>query len=294
MNLILLTFGERLENHYQAAFAILSFLKDPLVQRVIVVTDQKDFYHFFNGKVDIIDINKQTLNEWQGEQQFFWRIKIKALEYVQIHYPNEHLLYIDSDTFLAGNLAIIDAQLNQGHTLMHKRECALADNTDNTLQKMYLALKGKFFAGIEINAQSSMWNAGVIALPAGKAQEIIRLSLQICDEICTTDCPRRLVEQFAFSIALAHSAEMKACDDVIGHYWGNKPEWNKMIADFFAETLLKQFSLLQCIALVASSDWNKLPLHKKQRSTNLKLKCLIDKLFCDKNIHYFTDKKKCG
>ncbi|WP_090655850.1 hypothetical protein [Basfia succiniciproducens] len=288
MNIVLLTFGSRLENHYQASFAILSFLKDPAVKRVIMVTDRPEFYAFFGNKIEFIQINEDTLTQWQGEYQFFWRVKIKALEKVQKRYPAEHLLYIDSDTFLATDLAGIQDKLSQNQLFMHKLECALGDEIDNTTKKMHNSLKDKTFAGIRLDSQSTMWNAGVIALPANKAKEIITLSLQLCDEICATDCTRRLVEQFSFSIALNHYGELNACDHIIGHYWGNKNEWNKLISAFFVNALLKNLSLQDCINEVAEFDWNRLPIHKKQRSTNSKLKALTDKYFPDKNISYFS------
>ncbi|MGF7453347.1 hypothetical protein [Pasteurella bettyae] len=288
MNLVLLTFGERLENHYQACFSILSFLKDPNIKNVIIVTDRADFYQFLNGQVKFIHINQQTLKEWQGKYQFFWRIKIKALEIVQQHYPEQNLLYIDSDTFLASNLDKMYIALNQGQTFMHKAEYTLGSQANNTIKKMYQSLNGQTFANIPLNEHSMMWNAGVIALPANKAKEIIQLTLQLCDEICATNCTRRLVEQFSFSIALNHQIQLQACDNLIGHYWSNKEEWNEMIAKFFVNGYLQNMSLEEAINQLRDFDWNCLPIHKKQRNTKTRLIKLIDHLFPAKNIQYFS------
>lgn len=138
------------------------------------------------------------MTQWQGEFQFFWRVKIKALEAVYARYPLSALLYVDSDMFLAGNLTALSSHFAQGGCVMHLAECRLADNTDKTLRKMHRTLHGKTIAGVEIGDDSLMWNAGVIGLCAQKAKSIIALSLQLCDEICATNCPRRLVEQFSF------------------------------------------------------------------------------------------------
>ncbi|EIJ71834.1 hypothetical protein [Pasteurella bettyae] len=288
MNLVLLTFGERLENHYQACFSILSFLKDPNIKNVIIVTDRADFYQFLNGQVKFIHINQQTIKEWQGKYQFFWRIKIKALEIVQQHYPEQNLLYIDSDTFLASNLDKMYIALNQGQTFMHKAEYTLGSQANNTIKKMYQSLNGQTFANIPLNEHSMMWNAGVIALPANKAKEIIQLTLQLCDEICATNCTRRLVKQFSFSIALNHQVQLQACDNLIGHYWSNKEEWNEMIAKFFVNGYLQNMSLEEAINQLRDFDWNCLPIHKKQRNTKTRLIKLIDHLFPAKNIQYFS------
>ncbi|WP_386698022.1 hypothetical protein [Lonepinella sp. MS14436] len=290
MNLTLLTFGERLENHYQACFAILTFLRDPQIEKVIVITDRPDFYRVFGDRIEFIEINQTTLQKWQGKYHFFWRVKIKALQTVQAQYPAQHLLYVDSDTFLATPLTEMQHQLNQGQTFMHLKEGILSEQSNRTWQKMHRTLVGKTFANIEIRPDSVMWNAGVVALPAEKAQAILALALQLCDEICGTDCERKLVEQFSFSVALNQHQPLQPCNTIIGHYWGNKTEWNNMIADFFVNAQLKNLSLQDCIALLAEKDWNELPLSKKQRNTNAKLKKFIDWIFPDKNIYYFKQK----
>lgn len=51
MNLLLLTFGDNTDNHQQAVFAALSFMRDPHIRRVLVVTDRPDFYRWLYGTV---------------------------------------------------------------------------------------------------------------------------------------------------------------------------------------------------------------------------------------------------
>lgn len=293
MNLLLLTFGTRIENHYQAAFSILSFLNDEHIETVLVVTDYPDFYRFFGNKVECLPIDEGQLKNWQGDAQFFWRVKIKVLEFAFSRYPDRHLLYVDSDTFLASNLTALSFALDCGRSLMHKKEYGFSDvkKTSNTEREMFSVLNHKTFSNILIDHRSEMWNAGVIALPKTKAKEIILLSLMLCDDICKTNSPRRLVEQFSFSLALNHLTELLPCDDVIGHYWGNKSEWNQLISQFFVEALLKNKTRNQCVEELKQFDWNILPLAKKQRSTNYKLKKWIDNLFPTKGIRYFNEGK---
>lgn len=289
MNLLLLTFGSNLENHYQAAFCVLTFLKDPKIKNVIIITDYPEFYYLFGNKIEIITIDKSKLNDWKGKYDFFWRIKIKALELAQLKYPNEHLIYVDSDTFLASDTSDILKKLDNNIGVMHIFEYKLSNiSQSNTARKMYSALNGKTFSSITINHHTEMWNAGVIALPKDKAKQIIDLSLTLCDEICATNCPRRLVEQFAFSLALKHFTDLSPCDNAIGHFWGNKSEWNQCISQFFVEAALKQKTLTECINDLKSFNWNSIPLEKKVRSTNLKLTKWVNKLFPCKNIRFFS------
>ncbi|OOF67934.1 hypothetical protein BKG89_08600 [Rodentibacter caecimuris] len=288
MNIVLLTFGKNLENHYQAAFCILTFLKDKNIKNIIVLTDSPEFYQFISEYVKIILITEEILSEWQGEYRFFWRIKIKALEFIFRKYPDEHLFYVDSDIFLAKNLDLIHRGLDKGRSFMHKKEYLFSDKGDsNTERKMIACLNNKIFSGIQFNENTPMWNAGVIALPKEKAAALINLSLNICDEICATDCPRRLVEQLSFSVALNHLTELFACEDEIGHYWGNKIEWNEMISQFFIQKSLKKMTVKDCIRQLQDFDWQSIPLEKKVRSTNKRFKQIIDKFFPPKSIRFF-------
>lgn len=288
MNLVLLTFGEKLENHYQAAFSLLSFLRDKLIKKVVMVTDRPEFYRFLGTKIDILQVNNDILREWQQPHQFFWRVKIKALEEIVRKYPNDHLLYVDSDTFLATNLQEVSRKLAQGETFMHIFEKVISATNSNTFKNMYQHLNNHSFGGVNIHKDSPMWNAGVIGLPSQKSHEIIQLSLTVCDEMCKTACTRRLIEQFAFSVSLNDLSKLNSCDHIIGHYWGNKNEWNKEISHFFANSQLKQLSLNEMVEELNQFNWNKLPLEKKQRSLAEKLKNIIDKLFPIKQIRYFN------
>lgn len=287
MNLLLLTFGSKLENHYQAAFCILTFLKDSLVRNVLIITDRPDFYRFFDQRVQVISIDDEKLREWEGEHKFFWRVKIKALEYAFQKYPNEHLIYVDSDTFLANRLNLIKEDLDNGVSFMHMFEHYLSKKNSNTTKKMLRHLGGRDFCGIHINGSSEMWNAGVIALPKEKAKDLITLSLNVCDEMCRTDSPRRLIEQFSFSVSLKHLGVLKDCDRVIGHYWGNKEEWNNLIKTILVSHHLKNKTLQEQVDDLKGFDFSKIALVKKSSNTSIKLKEIIESVFKIKEIRYF-------
>lgn len=277
MNLLLLTFGDRAENHHQAAFCILSFLKDPRIGRVLVMTDRPGFYRWLQAGVatwqegekraadegrerstastqgttstrgttstqgvastqgsastqevahaqevvhaqavdqpagvaspviEVLPISADTLKDWQGTQQFFWRIKIKAIEHALQRHPDQHLVYVDSDTFLATDLSVLNAGLDAGQAFMHCRENALADRNSRTLTQMRRTLVGQTLAGVTFDGRTEMWNAGVIALPASRGRALVDHALQLCDAMCASTCPRRLIEQLAFSVALKGS-----------------------------------------------------------------------------------------
>ena len=309
MNLLQLTFGDNTDNHQQAVFAALSFMRDPHIRRVLVVTDRPDFYRWLSGTarnapsiddgggdasgkpgmapVETLPITAETLTAWQGPQQFFWRIKIQAVAMAVRQYPGQHLLYVDSDTFLAGSLADMVRQLDAGAAYMHCFEDCLGDRNSRTLTRTRRALAGRTLEGITLSGRHEMWNAGVIGLPASTAAERVAQALQLCDAMCATDCPRRLIEQFAFSLALQQGT-LHPCQDVIGHYWGNKPAWNRLIAGFLAEARLKDETVAQAVARMGQVDWRALPLEHRQRRWVLRLKAGIDWVLPPKKLRHFT------
>ncbi|MBE2894972.1 hypothetical protein [Spirabiliibacterium falconis] len=291
-NLILLTFGDRLETHYQAALAILSFLGDPNIHKVIVVTDRKGFYRCFHDQVEFIDINETILTQWQGDYQFFWRVKIKALQHVLAHYPDQHVLYIDSDTFLGAPLKPLIDKLNQNQTFMHTFEEYLSEGKSKTVRKMWARLRNKSFGGVTIDQQTAMWNAGVIALPRDIAHKTLSLALTICDEICATNCPRRLVEQFAFSLALNHVCPLQSCEHLIGHYWGNKAQWNQIAQMLLLTAFLHNETLEQMKVRFKQIPVSDIPIYVKSSSTEKRLIRFIKRCFKRNQQHFFSPQER--
>ncbi|MBE2895901.1 hypothetical protein HPC38_03265 [Pasteurellaceae bacterium HPA106] len=290
-NLVLLTFGDRLETHYQAALSILSFLNDPHINKVVVVTDRQDFYRCFGDHVEFVAIDETTLSAWQGEQQFFWRVKIKALQTVAERFCEHHILYVDSDTVLGAPLTPLIDGLNRQQPFMHIFEERLSEGNSKTVRKMWKCLQNRTFSGITINENTAMWNAGVIALPHETAHEILALALTICDEICATDCPRRLVEQFAFSLALNHHRPLQGCEHIIAHYWGNKAQWNVLAQDLLLTAFLHHESLEQMKARAAELPVRSVPIFVKTSNTEKRLIRFIQRLFKRNQQRYFNSQE---
>lgn len=287
MRLILLTFGEKLENHYQAAFSILSFLQSPAVNGITVVTDKPDFYRYFGQKISLLEVGQERLRKWQGQHQFFWRIKIKALEQVQQQHPEDDLLYVDSDTYLVTGLDEMQQGLSAGLTYMHENEGLLHQLPSKTEKRMWQTLGDTQFEGVTIDSTTTMWNAGVVALPSGKAAHTIQLALSLSDAICATRCERRLVEQFSFSLALNHTGTLTAASPFIAHYWGNKPEWNTLIANFFIQAHLQRESLEASITRLRQLHPTAHPTIVKQRNTKRWLQKCLNRLFPPTTTRYF-------
>ena len=288
MVLVLLTFGDNLNNHYQAIFAILSYLKCSHIQHVCVVTDRPQYYQYLGDKITLIDCGGSLMQEWRGEYDFFWRIKMKAIEAAILQHPNQHILYVDSDTFLVNSLSEINQELDSGISFMHTLEGKLNTQSSKTEQQMWRSLQDQTFHNITINEQTEMWNAGVIALPANQAESLVTKAIELCDRLCQTKCTRRLIEQFAFSLALKHHSKLKSLEKDILHYWGNKEQWNKQITEFFMLSKLANIDVEQDIERIRFFNYSSLPIIYKEKSTKIKLVRVLNKLMPPKEIVYFS------
>ena len=290
MQLLYLVFGKNLQNHFQANFSILSFLRQGkgVLTGITVVTDAPDFYRQLGAAITVEAIDAATLQAWQGAHNFFWRAKIKAMEHVARQQPNAPLLYLDTDTFLHGPLPELAQLLAAGTALMHEAEGPLAQLPSKTERRMWEQVQGRAFGGISISAQHQMWNAGAVAVPAVSNLEAIALALRICDDMCEQQVTPRLIEQFALSVALAETYPMQEAKPYIGHYWSTKEEWNASISAFLLESHLKQRTLAAELEALADFDYQQLPVKKKTRNTQHRLNRLVSKLLPPREVEFIT------
>ena len=288
MQLLYLVFGDNIQNHFQANFSILSFLRQDkdLLTGITVVTDAPDFYQHLASAVTVQAIDAATLNEWQGEFKFFWRAKIKALEHVARQQPDVPLLYLDTDTFLHGSLPQLSRELAAGTAFMHEAEAPLARLTSKTERRMWQQVNGRAFGGITVHDKHQMWNAGVVGIPAARNLEAIALALRICDELSAQQVTPRLIEQFALSVALAETYAMQEARPYIGHYWSTKDEWNASIGAFLLESHLKQRSVTDDLVALAAFDYQALPVKKITRNTQHRLHNLVRKLLPPRAVEF--------
>ncbi len=269
MILLYLTFGTDLAVHQQAAFSAMTFLARGAGE-VEVLTDAPEFYGGLSEKIRLRTITPAQLEEWKGAHGFFWRIKIKALEELALVHPGNDLLYLDADTFCFSVPQWLTRQLHAGTHLMHAREGIPSHLPTSTERTMGRQTVGKTFGGVTIRPDHEMYNAGVVALSAGRALEAVHLALAICDDMCAAGVTRRLVEQLALSVALRESGGIGAANAVIGHYWGNKADWNGRIARHFTTHFLRGSSLEEQIAATRGVDFREFPVYRKSSSTQKK------------------------
>lgn len=265
MRLVLLTFGDRLDVHSQAAFCIVSFLKADRALPVTVVTDRPALYAHLASALQMQLVDAATLADWQRPHGFFWRVKIRALQEVAAAHPHDDLLYVDADTILVEGLDRLRDTLAAGQPLMHLPEHHLCEAPTNTERAMWKVLRSGRFGGLAVDAQTTMWNAGVVGVPATSAASMLAAALAACDAMCETPARRRLLEQLAFSMALGAGGALRDARREVLHYWGNKAGWQAAIDAFWIDSKLAARSLAQDIDAFDATTHAGRPIEQRPR-----------------------------
>lgn len=287
MNILYVVFGDNLSYHLEAYLSIRSFQKQLTANdRIFVLTTKPEYYR--HAHVEILPITEQQILDWQGPHHFFFRIKILAMDYLQKLYPREHLLYLDSDTFLYGSLEIIRKRLNEGKGLMHIHEGHPSKMSGGSL-KMWNIVKGHTYGEITLSKKHDMWNAGVTAIPACKAEKTIAASLTICDGMLNDGANTFILEQYSSSVSLAENTILAEAADQIGHYWGNKAEWELLSKELLLLSYMKESSLEEEFEAISNKLLLSTPIYVHKPSIAAKLHKQIDSLFPKRNVRYLKE-----
>ncbi len=282
MNIVYLVFGNKMENFQQVYFSIYTaLLKKNSDDRIIIVAENASLFNSFGNSIEIIPIDRIVIKEWEGKHHFFWRVKIKALQLIAQKYPKKSLLYLDGDTFFYKNLDSLREGLSNGQNYMHIAEGKLSELSSKTERLMWKQMKGKTYYNTEIDEYSTMWNAGLIGI-SNKHFDCLELTLGINDAMCEDGVTRRLIEQFSFSVGLNVYSPLKPADDIVGHYWGNKKQWNAIISDFLKECFMKNYSLSEIVEQVKEMNLTQHPIRVRESNTQRKLKNFVDKFYKNK------------
>ena len=270
----------------QARFSLLTFLaQEEVLEQVTIVTDAPEYYKSIeNQKVVIEEVSQEKVRLWKGKENLIYRTKIKALEFISEQYPNYSLLFVDTDTFLFGDLSQVKNLLEENYIVMDFIEDLLCEIKTKSGKSLWRNLKNFDFQKFYINQNNCLWNGGVVGIPQKILKEGIELSLFTCDLICQSFGNKyRITEQLAFSLALNELGDLKAADQEIGHYFGNKTEWKIFIQDFFCKASFSGLTENEKIQTLNKLELNKLlPVNLKIPKTRERLIKLAEKIFPEK------------
>lgn len=276
---------EALRYYLEAYLSIRTFQKQlkPETGRICVITDHPEFLR--NAGVEVLTITAEQKDDWMGPHHFFFRTKIMGMAYLHQCYPDDDLLYLDSDTFLYGSLAALKERLGKGHGLMHRREGRPQD-ISHTGRRLWKAACGHTYGGITIGEQHLMWNAGVVGLPCGKVSQTVDSAISLCDGMLDDGNNEFITEQYSYSIALAEHTPLTYSSDHIGHYWGNKPAWERVATEMAVQAYLKGQSIEEELQTLDLGQLALTPYYSHRPSTAEKLHKLIDRLFKERDFKY--------
>lgn len=289
MNIVYLVFGQNISYYQQVFFSIYTaFLTKNESDRIIVIAENPSFFKQVEHLITVIPLEKEKIKAWEGAYDYFFRIKIKALEHVANAYPDQAILYLDGDTFIYKSLDILKAELDKGFNILHLNEGPLPLLKTKSEKKMWSSLKNRTFGDVRIDTTTCMWNSGVIGISPQHFQTIT-LALQICDEMCAANIAYFTKEQLAFGVAGSQFTTIKPADHVVGHYWGNKDEWNEVIATWMKKSLMCNYSISEMMEEVKKIPFAQIPYYYKHSNTYKRLSKRLKNYFKPKHALYIKE-----
>lgn len=287
MTIIYLTFGEKMEYHVQAYLSMLSFRRQIAdTDHIVMVTTAPQMYRHVQDWVEVITIDDQTIKEWQGEYQFFWRVKIKVIEWIGQRYPDDDLLWLDCDTVLSGSIDWLKQQLAAGHGLMDRDEGHPSRMKTKTL-RMWKMVAGRTYGDVTLGLRHDMYCAGVVGIPCGKREQVVNTALALCDGMLSEGAERIVIEQYSLSVALFEKVgSLVETKDCIAHYWSMKEEWMEAAHSIIAKSFLQGSMLDEELRFFDEIDWKRIPVFAHKSNTARRVKGFIDRIFPSRNLRY--------
>ena len=215
----------RTETLYAAWSALAHAGETPT--RVHVYTDDPGAFGVLEGRIDVHPLSPERIREWRGTFDFAHRLKAMMIWELTDLFPDEPLLYLDGDTFFVGTLATVRERIGPGSCVMHEREYSVATSQTGQMKRFRKHMRPLSFEGAPVDMDADMWNAGAIGLHPQQFP-LVRRWIAFIDEVYPR-YPHGLVEQYAVSLVLQRGASLRACDDVVFHYWFQKDEYDAAI-----------------------------------------------------------------
>lgn len=292
MNLLYITWGNRLNNHTECIFSILTALQyRNSFDDCYIITDHPEYYSLLNKHIHILFVKPEKFDEWMGIDKFIFNIKIEGIQYFHQTFPDKNFLYADSDTCFIKPLSKIKEKIDEGFLFMHILEDTFADfmKRSRTAKRIYPIIEKlnleKFDLNQAISPKTKIYNAGIIGINVKQfsATSILKETLELTKYFLSVKELAKIhfLEQFSFSLILEKYATLETCGEIITHYWGNKKVWDNKINSFLLECQLKNKNLNDIINDIKTLNYD-YPVICRERSLNKKLKKQIDKIIPNK------------
>jgi len=224
----------------QALYAALTALAhaEGLPLAIHVVTDAPEAFARVEGEIELHAATAADVASWIGPERFPLRVKPAVLRDFARKFPADPVLLADADTFFVGDVARAFDRIRPGAAVLWEREYAVATSDTALMHRFRRRLKRTRFRGAPIDLAVDMWNSGAVGLdPAQLA--VADDWLAFVDEVYP-QTRRWILEQFAISWVLQRAGvALSPCDDVLVHYWFDKPGHLAAVRDALERTRAK-------------------------------------------------------
>ena len=116
---------------YQTVCSVLSIYRicgDHSLPRIMVITNLKNLFsqvinkvnHAYLLQMQIDYVDQNTVDDWLGDQQYCFRLKLKSIEHY-FHVCHEDLLFFDGDTYVLKDFLFYEELLSHRRVIMFQK-----------------------------------------------------------------------------------------------------------------------------------------------------------------------------
>lgn len=209
-------------------------------------------------KVEYIYLSPSIMQHMLGGSTYIHRRKICILQDVYLRYPEDDIIFLDSDTFFISETPGFMAKLESGYALMHEREYRIEEapeiyrkymtkrleNAEGYPLAFIKLIENKAFAvdGQQLcfRADQYVWNSGVLGLKK-EILPYLNSVLSLSDEFYK-ESGWFISEQLAFGLLLQEKTQIRESSAFINHYHQSKhhvdPRINRLLDEKFVKMRL--------------------------------------------------------
>ena len=240
---VTLAYGDAPGVYRQSLMLLVSLVAQaPEPYELLVATDRPDCYAWFGTRVEIEYLDAARLAAWRGPRPFSMRQKLELLRFAAASCAGPVVL-LDADVLARRPLGPFVERLHAGDLFMHKHEYVLSRSRRRGNRTLWGSLRGHGFRD-----DDSMWNSGVLALPAAD-RGLLDESLAMYDALGAAGVRHFATEQLVEGVVLGRTGRLKPAEEWFAHYWGNKRGYDAEIARRLADAFIEGMSVKDAAAL---------------------------------------------
>ena len=233
----------------EVLFAVLSYYQHHKanVNKLVIYTDNVAYFkETLPREITYVPVTSEQIKQWRGTIDFVHRIKIEILSDAFSRFPEQNILYLDSDIHFKENISFLQTKIENNIPIMSLKEGNIFKSKLRHFRKLasYLSSHQHIIAltpPIKVPLELYMYNAGIIGLSSND-KDIVDKALLITDFLYPY-VHTHVTEQFAFSVLLFKKGTIYEAEQHIHHYWYFK-EFREIINTFLQVNQGKSFEEL--------------------------------------------------